>query len=81
MAHFAIVCASISCPDLSRKVYRGKSLMSQFERLARLFLNNPKKGVLIKRDENKAFVSKIFKWDKKSFGKERRILYLLYRLF
>ena len=68
MAHFAIVCASLSCPDLSKEVYLGETLTSQLERQARLYLNNPQKGVLIKRDENKVFVSKIFKWDKKSFG-------------
>jgi hypothetical protein len=68
MAHFAIVCASLSCPDLSKEVYLGETLFSQLERQSRLFLNNPQKGILIKRDENKVFVSKIFKWDKKSFG-------------
>lgn len=69
MAHFAIVCASLSCPDIVKEVYRGATLKSQLERQARLFLNNPGKGYRIDRSRNIVYVSKIFKWDKKNFGR------------
>lgn len=43
-AHFAIVCASLSCPDITNEVYTGEKLKAQMERRARLFLNNLRKG-------------------------------------
>jgi Protein of unknown function, DUF547 len=67
--HFAIVCASLSCPDLRKGVYLPGSIDAQLEDNTRSFLNNAIKGVLIKN--NKAEISKIFKWfpdDFKSTG-------------
>lgn len=40
IAHFAIVCASLSCPDISKEAYRGECLKSQLEKQARIFINN-----------------------------------------
>jgi len=37
--HLAIVCASRSCPWLSRDAYKGEHLEEQLEARARLFLN------------------------------------------
>jgi hypothetical protein len=67
LIHFAIVCASLSCPDLSPQVYQGAGVMEQLERQAQQFLQNEKKGLRIHREEGKVFFSKIFKFDKKSF--------------
>ncbi len=67
MAHFAIVCASLSCPDISKDVYRGNTLKSQLERQARIFINNKTKGLVIDRAQNIVYVSKIFTWDEKNF--------------
>jgi hypothetical protein len=67
MIHFAIVCASLSCPDLSPQVYEAPRLRDQLERQARQFLQNDKKGLRIRREQGKVFFSKIFKFDKKSF--------------
>lgn len=67
MIHFAIVCASLSCPDLSPQVYEASRLRDQLERQARQFLQNDKKGLRIRREQGKVFFSKIFKFDKKSF--------------
>jgi hypothetical protein len=68
-AHFAIVCASLSCPDIIKDVYRGTSLKSQLEQQARIFINNKTKGLVIDRAKNIVYVSKIFKWDEKNFSR------------
>jgi hypothetical protein len=67
LVHFAIVCASLSCPDLSPTVFKGGRLMEQLERQARLFLGNEKKGLRIDRENGVVHFSMIFKFDKKSF--------------
>lgn len=67
LIHFAIVCASLSCPDLSPKVYEGTRLKEQLERQARQFFQNSKKGLWIRREKGEVFFSQIFKFDKKTF--------------
>jgi len=67
LAHFAIVCASLSCPDLSPTVFKGDQLMEQLERQARLFLENEKKGLRIDRENGVVHFSMIFQFDTKSF--------------
>ena len=67
LVHFAIVCASLSCPDLSPTVFKGDRLMEQLERQARLFLGNEKKGLRIDRERGVVYFSMIFKFDKKTF--------------
>lgn len=59
--HFAIVCASKSCPRLRMEAYRASILISQLEDQARLFLRDPQKNdqrVL----KNRLRISKIFDW-------------------
>ncbi|MBW2002066.1 MAG: DUF547 domain-containing protein, partial [Deltaproteobacteria bacterium] len=67
LVHFAIVCASLSCPDLSPTVFKGGRLMEQLERQARLFLGNEKKGLRIDREKGVVHFTMIFKFDTKSF--------------
>lgn len=67
LVHFAIVCASLSCPDLSPTVFKGGQLMEQLERQARLFLGNEKKGLRIDRENGVVYFSMIFTFDKKTF--------------
>lgn len=43
--HFAVVCASISCPDLRREAFTAARLNAQLEDQTRRFLANPTKGV------------------------------------
>ena len=45
--HFAINCASLSCPDLRAEPYVGELLDWQLEEQQNSFINNPTKGVLI----------------------------------
>ena len=58
--HFAIVCASLSCPDLRAEPYRAAQLESQLDAQARSFLANPGKGLRVESDSVR--VSKIFGW-------------------
>ena len=57
--HFAIVCASLSCPDLRPSVYTSKDLDQQLnEQATRFFAQS--KGLQV--NQNKITVSKIFDW-------------------
>jgi len=65
--HFAINCASKSCPPLISEPYRGDVLDQQLDRVTTDFLNDPERN----RMEGKTlYVSKIFKWFKDDFNKD-----------
>ncbi|NOQ17120.1 MAG: DUF547 domain-containing protein [Methyloprofundus sp.] len=63
--HFAIVCASVSCPDLRNEPYSAAKLNTQLDEQVNVFLNNAKKGLLVINNELQG--SKIFKWFAKDF--------------
>ncbi len=67
--HFAIVCASKSCPVLQSTPYNGDSLDAQLRRAARAFLADTARNRFALHSMN---VSKIFEWYgddfKKPFG-------------
>ena len=65
--HFAINCASYSCPKLRREAFTAEKLEEQLEEQAREFLNDPKRNNIT---EEKAEVSKIFQWFGGDFKKE-----------
>ena len=65
--HLAIVCASVSCPDLRNEPYTAAKLNKQLDEQANAFLRNDKKGLYISEDE--IVVSRIFKWFKQDFDK------------
>lgn len=62
--HFAINCASVSCPSLRNEAYVAAKINEQLETQARLFINNPSRN-RIQKDQCK--VSKIFLWFKGDF--------------
>ena len=66
--HFAIVCASLSCPDLRAEPYTADRLDTQLDEAARTFLANPAKGLVPGPDGKTAKVSSIFKWFGDDFG-------------
>ncbi|MGI9039132.1 MAG: DUF547 domain-containing protein [Gemmatimonadota bacterium] len=75
--HFAIVCASISCPDLQPEAYQGAKIEEQLTRAARGFLTNPEKGMRIERKDPflggeyyEVRLSSIFKWFGEDFEKQ-----------
>ncbi|WP_218080792.1 DUF547 domain-containing protein [Anthocerotibacter panamensis] len=65
--HFAIVCASRSCPRLRNRAYTADQLDSQLDEAARQFINDPKKN---QYDNARGTVklSKIFYWFRDDFG-------------
>jgi Protein of unknown function, DUF547 len=65
--HFAIVCASLSCPDLRREPFVAEQLDAQLADQTRVFLANPTKGVVPGPGSRTARVSSIFKWFRDDF--------------
>lgn len=63
--HFAINCASISCPPLLNVPYRANDLDQQLEKVTRNFINNPRYNALNSKPPR---VSRIFDWYKEDFG-------------
>lgn len=57
--HFAINCASISCPPLQGEPYRAAALEAQLDAAARRYLGSPEG---LQTDGNLLRVSSIFKW-------------------
>lgn len=65
--HFAIVCASISCPRLASRAYVPEKLEEQLDGAARAFINdNTRNRYDVQRKI--AFVSKIFDWYRADFA-------------
>jgi len=64
--HMAIVCASVSCPDLRSEAYTAKKIDQQLDEQSNMFLANTRKGLYIKN--NTAYVSKIFDWFEADFN-------------
>lgn len=64
--HFALNCASQSCPPLQPQAFRGDQLDAQLEQLATAFVNS-KKGVDYDAGKKTAALSAIFNWYKDDF--------------
>jgi uncharacterized membrane protein YdjX (TVP38/TMEM64 family) len=65
--HFAINCASISCPDLRAESYRADTLTAQLNQQVSLTLDNTGKG--FDQTDGIIYVSKIFEWFAADFNK------------
>ena len=77
--HTAIVCASISCPNLSMKAYKSENLNEQLDIQMSDFLANPNKGMRIDNNQEpkRILLSRIFDWfadDFKSSGGVREFI-------
>ncbi len=66
--HFAIVCASASCPNLISEAYEADKLDQQLQDNARKFINNDFKNSF-DIDKKVAKISKIFDWFPEDFKK------------
>jgi hypothetical protein len=64
--HFAIVCASESCPKLLNCAFEAETIDSQLDQAAHEFINDPTKNSIT---PSKITISKIFKWFKSDFPK------------
>ncbi len=74
--HFALVCASISCPRLRNEAYSAAKLNVQLENAGREFLNDKSKNRI---STNKAELSKYFSWYKGDFTKNTSLAEFLNR--
>lgn len=63
--HYAVNCASWSCPDLAVEPYEGATLDAQLDAAARRYVNSPR-GVEFR--DGRLTASSIFSWYKKDFG-------------
>jgi hypothetical protein len=65
--HFAIVCASRSCPALRAEAYDAERLDFQLDDQARRFINDPSRNRYDKAAKT-AHLSEIFKWFDEDFA-------------
>ncbi len=65
--HVAIVCASVSCPDLRKEAYSADKLNSQLDDQMKQFLANSKKGLRVDAKKGRIYLSSIFKWFEEDF--------------
>lgn len=75
--HAAIVCASVSCPDLRPEAFAADKIDSQLDDQMKSFLANRGKGLRIDAGKKKLYLSRIFDWfedDFESAGGVRRFL-------
>ncbi len=62
--HFAINCASFSCPMLKNEAFIASKMEAQLEQATKDFINDPKRNII---SISKIEISQIFKWFKKDF--------------
>tara|TARA_R110000868_G_scaffold227679_5_gene480712 strand:+ start:804 stop:1688 length:885 start_codon:yes stop_codon:yes gene_type:complete len=62
--HFAIVCASYSCPELQNEAYQASNLDAQLTKATKEFLHDSDRNNI---SENNLELSKIFQWFAKDF--------------
>ena len=68
--HAAIVCASTSCPSLTREAFRPERIDAQLDEAARRFLADPRKGARVAEGGDALRISPIFKWFREDFEEE-----------
>ena len=67
--HFAIVCASRSCPPLAARAYTAEGLGEALDRQGRAFVGDPAKNV-VDRARDRLALSMIFRWNRKEFERD-----------
>lgn len=63
--HYALNCASYSCPNLQKQAYTGATVKKMLTSDAKAYINS-KRGVYI--ENNKLYVSSIYDWYQEDFG-------------
>jgi hypothetical protein len=66
--HFAIVCASMSCPRLANRAYLPETLDAQLDEAAQRFVNDITRNQF-DITQRTAFLSRIFEWYREDFEK------------
>lgn len=70
--HFALNCASESCPPLATKPFVAQTLNEDLERLTRAFINDNPQGVAL--DGKRLRISKLFDWYAGDFGGKANLI-------
>lgn len=65
--HFAINCASVSCPVLAPQAYRASDLDEQLERAATEFIRDPRRNRIDPATDSFQ-LSALFRWFRRDFG-------------
>lgn len=66
--HFALNCASASCPPLAPAPFSAEGLDARLDALAREFLNRNPRALRVADGGKTVWLSKIFDWYKEDFG-------------
>jgi len=69
--HFAINCASVSCPPLLNEAFTAEKLESQLQKVAIGFINDPTRN---KITQDAAQISSIFSWFQSDFTKKGSLI-------
>lgn len=69
--HFAIVCASFSCPKLQNKAFTAENLETQLTTATKEFLADTNRNEI---SENSIEISKIFSWFSKDFTQNETLI-------
>ena len=63
--HYAVNCASLSCPNLSAVAFTSENTETQLKKLAKEYVNHPR-GISVIKD--RLYISSIYDWYKGDFG-------------
>lgn len=63
--HYAVNCASISCPNLTARAFTAQNTEELLERAAEYYINHPR---AVSMDQGKLHVSSIYRWYSDDFG-------------
>ena len=69
--HFAINCASYSCPRIWNHAYTAANISGRMTKLTKEYINNPKHNIITAK---KIKISKLFEWYASDFVKEGQTL-------
>ena len=72
--HFAVNCASASCPKLQSFAYNGAQLDFHLTRVAREFLGDNQRGMNYDPGRNRVYLSPLFKWYAADFTGSNQIV-------
>ena len=72
--HFAINCASRSCPRLMNSAFNAAQLDQQLDSMAKVFINDPSKNKIA---ADKIEISQLFDWYKNDFSKNGTLITFL----
>ncbi len=68
--HFAIVCASYSCPNLLNKAFKAECIDKQLSKATKAFISSDKNNITA----NKIEISKIFSWFADDFKQDGTLI-------